>query len=169
MPRSSTGTCDWRPARQEADASRAQEAARRQRHHLRDETLERSLIEPQRFHQRIEDVHHVVLRVVRVLPGIARGSSIMFPALMLREAQRVAEHIDQVVLHQQRLVLVDGQADVALGRIDDQVDARALDAGAGDELVDAFEQAQFRIGEVDRIDRVLRHRDRDRRPRHDSS
>ena len=81
------------------------------------------------------------------------------PRLDAREAQRVAEHVDEVVLHQQRFVFVDGQADVALGRIDDQVDAGALDAGAGDDLVDALEQAELRIGEVDRVDRVLRHRD----------
>ena len=70
----------------------------------------------------------------RVVDHVAR--------LDAREAHRVAEHVDEVVLHQQRLVFVDGQADVALRRIDDQVDARALDAGARDQLVDALEQAR---------------------------
>ena len=56
----------------------------------------------------------------------------MFRRLDPREAQRVAQHLDEVVLHQQRLVFVDGQADVALGRVDDEIDAGALDAGARD-------------------------------------
>jgi hypothetical protein len=92
---------------------------------------------------------------------MASGSFIMF------RPERIAQHFDQVVLHQQRLVLIDGQADVALGLIDDEVDAGALHAGAGHQLVDALEQPQARIGQVHRINRVLRHRDHERRPRHD--
>ena len=71
------------------------------------------------------------------------------------EAQRVAQHLDQVVLHQQCFVLVDGDADVALVGADHQVHARAVDADLRHEVVDALEHAQPRVGQVDRVDRVL--------------
>ena len=83
------------------------------------------------------------------------------------EVQRILEDVHEVVLHQQRLVFVHRQADVALARLEHQIDAAAFEAAAREQRIHVIEQPQTRIGQVDRIDRVLRNRNLHGRPRHD--
>ena len=70
VPRSTRGTCGS-PSRAARKLTRRErrKPPRRHRHHLRDQPLERRLVQPQRFHQRIEHAHDVVLRVVQGLAG----------------------------------------------------------------------------------------------------
>jgi hypothetical protein len=64
------------------------------------------------------------------------------------------------VPHQQRLVLVDRQADVLLANGQLQPDAAFLDAVAGDELRQLRIQPETGLLEVDGVDRVRRARPR---------
>src|SRR5262245_36310565 len=48
---------------EETDAPRPEEASCRQRKDLSNEPFERRLVDPQRFHQRIQNPHGVILRV----------------------------------------------------------------------------------------------------------
>ena len=121
---------------QEADAPlHPQEAPGGHREQLRGQLLHRRVVEAEDLDQGVEDAHEVVARVVQGLAGHGQGIVEDVLALLGREAQRVLEHVDEVVLHQQGLVLVHGQARVALRRLEGDVDPALLDPGSGQQIV----------------------------------
>jgi hypothetical protein len=102
-------------------------------------------------------MNHVVACVAKRLAGNRERILQGIPALDFCKAQRIAEHFRQIVLHQQRFVLVDREADVTLRRIDHDVDAAMAQAALPQEMIDILEQTEARIRKVDRIDWMLRN------------
>ena len=104
----------------------------------------------------VQRVHHVVLRVgqrlgrnrARIVPRVPRALG--------RKPQRIAQHVRQVVVHQPRFVFVDRQAGVLLGRRQFQAHAALGDAVLIDELADLVVEAEPRVLQIDRVDRVRR-------------
>jgi hypothetical protein len=83
--------------------------------------------------------------------------------LLCGEPQRVPEHFREVVPHQQRFVLVDGQARELLARTEAEAHAPLLDTVLADELVELIVQAEPRVFQVHCVDRMCgRHRHEER-------
>ena len=72
----------------------------------------------ERIETLVQHADEVVLRVAERLGRHGARIGQRVPALFREEPQRVAQHLGEVVLHQQRLVLVDRQRRVALGRVE---------------------------------------------------
>ncbi len=147
-------------------ALHAQETRRRHGDRARQHALDHRLVQADGVEQLVEDAHEVVLRVVERLGRNRARVAEHVPGLLDHEAQRIAQHFRQVVPHQQRLVLVDGQPRVALAGGQRQADAALPDAVLRDELLALLVNAQPRVLQVDRIHGVPGHRHDDPRLRH---
>ena len=118
---------------------------------------------PKRVETLVEHPDEVVLGVAERLgrDGARVGEHVA--PLFGDEAQRVAEHLRQVVVHQQRFVLVHRQRRVTFGRIEDDPEASLRDASARHEVRELIADAEARILQVDRIDRMRRDGHQDAR------
>jgi hypothetical protein len=106
----------------------------------------------------IEHLHEVVLRVVERARGHRARVGQRVARLLGEEAQRVAQHLRQVVLHQQRLELVHRQRRVPLGRIEVDAKASLADSRPLYERRELVVQPEACVLQVHRVDGVRRHR-----------
>ena len=74
--------------------------------------LDARRLQTESFDQSIEGAHQIVLRVAERLARQRQGIVPRVTRLLGREPQRVVQHLGEIVLHQQRLVFVDGQTGV---------------------------------------------------------
>src|SRR5262249_14421979 len=131
-------------------ALEAQEARGREGDAADEQPLERRLADAEDGHRLVEEVDEVVLGVVeRAVRDRERvAQEVPGPG---REAQGVAQDFHEVVLHEQRLELVDGEPRVALAPGERDVEAAPLDPFAADELGHGLEQPPARLAKVRRV------------------
>ena len=143
-----------------------QEPVGRHRHRPGQEAFDQRFAEAEALDRLVHQPHQVVLGVPERLGGNGAGVGNRVAPLLDGEAERVAQHLRQVVPHQERLVLVHREPGVPLAGVQRQAKPTLRDPLAAHEFGQLVRDAQPRVLQVDRIDRVIRDGHLDLVPRH---
>src|SRR5262245_50809459 len=144
---------------QEADrAPDAVEMRRRDSERAGEQTLEQGAVQAERLETRVEHADQVVLRVAERLARHRARIGQRLPVLLGHEPERVPQYRGHVVLHEQRLELVDRERGVALTAPERDVQSSLADVGARHELGELLVEPERPGLEIDRVDRVSRDR-----------
>src|SRR4051812_28308902 len=129
-----------------------QEAASGEPDGARGDLLDKRFVQMQRIADAVEHPDEVVFCVIdrpgRNRPGVRKHVA----PLLGHEPHRIADHVGEIVTHQERFVFIDRQSDLMLPGAETEADASLRDAVLRDQFLKAVVEAGGRCFEIHRID-----------------